>query len=987
MSTTKVNLDKIKSAVLTVYQSHFLNLIEMKIDKEEVLMLKILDYLQSLLNNQHPPEVTYQKMAEYRFQLNKIVRERWIRPERVAFKDNFPELIDKVNEVISSVGASITKEQRRERFHALPGDRFYIKVIKSLKRASFAVSKTPRYAINLLRKKKKGIPYWSHTIPIHNLLRKHYLAKTIDEFRLVQDQVYPDLCGLFIELKSWEEKALSDGVKLTSDEVSRQKSNVQAEVKRLKAETREAFTSALDRNADLIAEELEKVGTLEYPAQLITEERVNKQVAAAEENWANNALNWQNTLFVLFDDWRSDLDIFILRFKVLAEFEKFQSLKFSKVREVIDPDIAKFSEFVFEAQKQLEKPDDSLPKVLKKIHYEASRKLDKEIVPRLVENFSNQPINNLINKLEIFIKQNTEALSENRVIIKSNEYDKPTKTEEFSTISLHELIVFETLDKFQAEANLVKKEFLKVFENATINSKDLDHIIIFSFSSAISAIETGKEGLDPGEIAREGLQRALNRVGEIKQNLYQSLEKYGKVLEEAVLNFCNGIEELTVNENVRELRIRITKAKAAKEAKQTITKIREQAQHYTVVTRRMLGTGMVTLQGYASRVGDRFFLTSNRPVLTKQVSDFLLEAQQSMNNLPVIYKRLYQIEPLEDMELFEGREKEYEQVTAAFNNWQTGRYASTVFIGEKWGGLTTFVNYTIAKSNFPFPVKRFSPNKNFYRENKFLDMLNSIFPEQNFKDIDEIVEFLNSGTKQVIIIEDLQNLYLRKVNGFITLKLLCQLITRTYTNVFWIATTTIYTWSYLSKTMGISEFFSYHITLGELSNEQVINLIWKRNRISGYNIIFEADEARLSDKKFQAMEKDMQQEVLMKEFFNSLNNFAKSNISLALLFWLLSTKEIDDESITVTSFKNPDLNFLSILSSDKSHLLHTLILHDGLTENQIYEVLVSNKTNIKLTLFELLQDGIVLESDDIYFVNPLIYRTLITQLKSKNLIH
>ena len=48
---------------------------------------------------------------------------------------------------------------------------------------------------------------------------------------------------------------------------------------------------------------------------------------------------------------------------------------------------------------------------------------------------------------------------------------------------------------------------------------------------------------------------------------------------------------------------------------------------------------------------------------------------------------------------------------------------------------------------------------------------------------------------------------------------------------------------------------------------------------------------------------------------------------------------------------------------------------------------MTNRINIKLTLFELLQDGIVLEADEIYYVNPLIYRTLIMQLKSKNLIH
>ena len=255
------------------------------------------------------------------------------------------------------------------------------------------------------------------------------------------------------------------------------------------------------------------------------------------------------------------------------------------------------------------------------------------------------------------------------------------------------------------------------------------------------------------------------------------------------------------------------------------------------------------------------------------------------------------------------------------------------------------------------------------------------------KNLDQVETFLKNGSKRIVIIEDLQNLYLRKVGGFTTLQLMFQLMAKTHHQVFWIMTTTIYAWQYLDKTIHISEYFSYIIAMKELTHEQVKNIIWKRNRISGFNILFDADKERLNDKKFSKLNEDEQQQLLKKEFFSSLINFARSNVSLALIYWLLSTKRVDEKAITIGSFKNPDLNFINVLSMDKIYILHALIIHDGLTELQLNDVLYTTNIAIKLLLIELLQDGILLQRDDIFMVNPIIYRNLISLLKSKNLIH
>ncbi|MEP5070825.1 MAG: hypothetical protein ABJQ96_09165, partial [Crocinitomicaceae bacterium] len=323
----------------------------------------------------------------------------------------------------------------------------------------------------------------------------------------------------------------------------------------------------------------------------------------------------------------------------------------------------------------------------------------------------------------------------------------------------------------------------------------------------------------------------------------------------------------------------------------------------------------------------------------------------------------YRIEPLEDLDLFEGREEEIKKLDTAFDSWNQGRFAGTAILGEKWGGLTTFLNYAIAKSKYPFPLTRITPKENIATEEGLINMMKEVFENDSFEHFDHVVDFLNSGSKRIIVFEDLQNLYLRRVGGFAALQLLFQLITRTYKNVFWITTTTIYTWQYLKKAIHIDDFFSYSFELGEWSQEQIVNIVWKRNRISGYSITFEANESLLKDKKFIKLSDEEKQQFLKNEYFSQLNSFAKSNVSLALIFWLLSTKAVGQSMITIGEFNKPKLDFLSVMPMEKIYIIHALILHDGLSEYQLSLILNIPESASRLNLLALLEDGIIMRED------------------------
>ncbi len=135
------------------------------------------------------------------------------------------------------------------------------------------------------------------------------------------------------------------------------------------------------------------------------------------------------------------------------------------------------------------------------------------------------------------------------------------------------------------------------------------------------------------------------------------------------------------------------------------------------------------------------------------------------------------------------------------------------------------------------------------------------------------------------------------------------------------------------------------------------------------------------------MTAEERQEFLKKEFFNELNKIAKSNISIAMIYWLRSTKQTVENTITISSLKDMDFSFMKGLSVDKLYVLHMLLLHDGLTESEVSKVNSLSISQCRRILYPLYEDGIIIKTGDVYSINPLLYRQSINLLKTKNILH
>ena len=477
------------------------------------------------------------------------------------------------------------------------------------------------------------------------------------------------------------------------------------------------------------------------------------------------------------------------------------------------------------------------------------------------------------------------------------------------------------------------------------------------------------------------------RAKEIELNLSESLNKSKQDLNQVLEELESRLQDLTDAENVFDVRLRISKAKAILKSVALKEKIWSNINSGAKNIKTLFLESFNWLKKHQVRLKGILIPSSLPSAPSRDVSDFLNESQSIMESLPLVYSRLYSIEPLTDQFLFEGRELEVSTIEQAFIHWQKGRSGSIFITGEKWSGLTSLINHVLSKNKFTLPTFRLELEGNQYDSVEMYSSFAQILGTDPFNSNEAMIDYLNASERKVIILEDIQKLYLKKIDGLKAVSDLIEIITSTRNRVFWMVTSTTYASQFFEKTIQFSSYFSHHVVLREMSPDQINNLVIKRNRISGFKVHFEEDEQHSNDKKYLKLNDEEKQEYLKTSFFKVVNNFAKSNVSMALLCWLLSTKKVADNTVYISQFKSLDLSFLSQLPLDQIFVLHALIQHDGLESLQVSEVLSFPLQKVKVLLLAMEEDGIIVREKNVFMVHTLVYRTVIQLLKSKNLIY
>ncbi len=955
---------------------------------------RILDSIQS---DQSIEEVAKHKEAIYL-----LIKDMWTKPAGWDFSDKYSDFLDGVQNHIETLPEFQIEEQSPDRFKALRTDKWYIRVKKYIKYKIYLISKIPFRIFNWLLKLFKKAPrpdhLWNHKIPVRKVVRKVYHTDLIRTLTNVDKSKYKLLLGTLFSLKTLEnnsdiEITYEEGKirlkKVSEEDTKGQLENIIKEItaneKKFGKETKEALTLAEGQFLEI----MDKVDTIELPVKHVSDKNNQRRFKRYNRLWLDNSEDWSRTLYALFDDWRLDLEI--SRLKFIAYNELFLTIKqLDKEKQEYLKSLRKIPGVLNDIEASIKKQSGISRKELLNVKLTIKKKVNDEMIPGVINQFDSKTLIGFLRQIELKLEGEIEAISERRALVKTDQYSRPLNEQDVSYIQPDELILFEVFPRFLELTNQLKNSIFNQLAAILKQIPDLDNIVLFSIETAINTTEPEQDqiNLENTQIILNGIGRAKNRISDIQVLIDKLYSTYEEELINAIQKFTVDSAKLMQNENALEIRIKLLKAKALQQTKSYKDKFKGKLIQVLTSSKNLYTSRVPVIYNKFKSIRKRFFLQPSDAIITQEISDFLSESEKSITQLPIIYRRLYKVEPVSDMDLFVGREFEYEAIKSSYQNMMNGRSSSTVIVGEKWGGLTSLINYVIDNMNFEYPIIRIRPKEKYYRMDKFHQFLAASLSVDHISEQQELIETIKKfTTKKIVIIEDIQHMYLRSFDGFEALRSLIEIIYQTQDQIFWILTCTQYAWNYLVKSFQINDYFHKVLMMKPMTNEEINSVIQIRNQIGGFKIIFIPPEEVKEHKKVKSLSEEEQQKMFEKRFFKKLNDFASSNISMALIFWLLSTKNVTDDHIVVGDFDNPDQSFIQVMTQTRIFILLALILHDGISLEEISEVNNQTSDDLALQISSLQEDGIIIRQSDIFIVNPLIYRNVVSVLKSKNLIH
>ncbi|MBN2521462.1 MAG: hypothetical protein JXB17_13190 [Bacteroidales bacterium] len=765
------------------------------------------------------------------------------------------------------------------------------------------------------------------------------------------------------------------------------KSEQQSLLKEIENEIKIAGEKAFTQFDDVF----EKIDTLELPNKTYSKKKIDSRQNKISDDYIHTITNWDNTFKALFDDWAVDAEITLLYYSVFDEYNLLCQNIESYINNDIQKLFLKIKNFLAKSRKEIEIAGTSEKEVKKNIIEER-----KKISSQLVDSILTRTIEMLtgcfakdFSTLQENISKLAGKVSDNRGFIRNKNYVKGTRVSEIKYISPNELLNFEALPALKDKIKKTEQWLDLQLEKSRINILGLGTVSDFSLeSSQIMLEEKSGPSEKAMEIAIEGFNRALGFLEKAGLILDEIIIAIKKELGEAINSFNENILRLKDTENIFNLHLKIAHIKAVERTEKYKELVIKSINKAIPLTKEYFNKVKIFISSRIKDLKKRIGFTIERKFVSFELSEFINQTNESLKQLPFVYQRLYQLNPTDEERFFVNREKELELLITALENWKKNRFVTIAIIGEKGSGITSLINIFLKKANIQIPVIKHTLNHKIYSKDLYYNFFADKLGVKKIETNEQIIDFINQFDEtRVIVIENLQHLFLKEVNGFECMNMFFELIANTMKKVLWIGAYTTHSWNYLERTIYISNYFTNEIIVEPMSQETIEEIIFKRNRLSGYHIVFNPSEYHLSNTKYQKMGEIVKQKFLEKDFFSSLLNMSSGNISLAQLYWLKSTRFANNEEIHMSPVNMFDFSFIKNLSSDELFTMQVMIIHDGLELNDYAKLMGKSVTASRNILTPMFEKGLLIKPNLKYNINPIIFRPIVNHLVSRNFIN
>ena len=768
------------------------------------------------------------------------------------------------------------------------------------------------------------------------------------------------------------------------------------DIERIISELKDAYdnyissiNSELINEFELLQNSYNIIGTVELPKRKFSDKRKLDEESNQKLKVEKSKNNYRNFVSAVID--RKEYYADLLWFSSLLIGSSYNIKKYFDPfwANSINPTINNLNIEINNAIENIENSKSDLGNTIELEKESLKEKLDQELIPSLINLVISNKLTDVLKDYLTKLEQNLNEFEKDYTFVNPKYLIYRLKKDQLKKFSPKEIISPIVIKKLNNDSEKILKSFELQISKLNSTIMDLGQIVEFNLDSAkIKLNEENSETKDSIRIAKEGLLRAASKTHSYGEEISSLFDNIAKSLESAIVDILDDLISLSNIDRLITIKLQVSKEKAIEEAKERLKEYYNKASVWFIWLKTkslaLFSASKEKIIGISSKVG----LGSGQIELSEAMADYLSRVSESLEQLPYVYQRLFSNVQLSDERIFIGRKEETEKLEKAISYWQNNQMSSVMLIGEKGSGTSTIINIVLKKMKVDSNIFREEFSGTIYEEKDLLNHLKKILKLDSVNTKDELIETLNSSNERtIIVLENIEDFFLRVVDGFAALNLLMEIITSTNTKVLWITTCNSFTWDYLRKVININDFFIFNIKLADLNYEIVEKMILSRHQISGYKLEFVPTEEITKQKSYIKLDELGKQEYLKKEFFENLTKLTSNNIAVALFIWLRSIISANEEKIQVTSDMELDFSFLKSLSDQKLFSLMAILLHDGLSHEEHSKIFNISLKSTQLLFATLSDDGIIFKRGKNYKVNFQLYKPIINLLKDKNILH
>jgi len=871
-----------------------------------------------------------------------------------------------------------TAQQINDRFYPVADDHFLVRFRKLGKRFLLQAGWLWVGFSNLFRKAKKNKEFWTHDIPESALAEYVFVIRFCEDllsFLNQMEQNRENRIRRFYELDRQLEHFQLLGKELADfdESITQLKDELEAD----RAEIERFFN-----NEALILDELfktlwAKTGTFEFPVRKLRQkklaQRQQKALGKLDQSLSENQL----VFFALAEHWRLKLHNRSLIFKLKSQSNEQGAILLDQINQHLKPAfIGLKRELVAFANREVSYWNER-KKVLEIKSFVESQ------MPGLIQLVFQAQLSNLFDRPVVIVENEIGKGPEAYQFAASVFEGKRIRKKAFQSVNTRELLKGSVLLPLKKQFAEDRKKFLGVVQKLTTNLEEIQYSANYSVEFYFSQ---KKDENATNELV-EGLKRTVRRaddslrfLGSIQELTEDAFSKLTRVFTEQVLLYFEP-NQLHQSEKINQRREFVDRRK--KQFREALARIGKLWQQYF---RKLKALHSVSYNKYFN-LRNLLGISYEKEPISTELANYLSETRQAIQRLPLMYQKLFENVPLTEDRFSISRRVEFQKLTDAFDSWKAGRFSPVCVVGEQGSGMTTILNSFTKSIEKEIAVTRVEIKQNIVEEIQLVELLGKAFQNEKFNSIPELIEIISRmDGSRLIVLDNVQNLFLRSSGDFGNLFLLFKLISQTNSKIFWVTSCYLYSWKLLDYTNDIANYFAYVIEFSPLTAEQLREAILKRHQVSGFSLVFQEPENFVSKRNYQKMDDEEKQLFLKDVFFEELGQYAQSNLSLAFLYWLRAIQKVDNGEIFLQQ-KRLNFSFLNSLETRDLTTLHSILVHGGLdlyAHSRIFRC--SSEISFRV-LMVLTDDGLLEKNEDVYVINPLVYRMLVSQLKSLNFIY